>query len=179
MNEARRRSQAGYTLIELIIATAIGTLVLGALASIVLTTAITTNVATTRVDASSQIRDFQMSAVDDVALGSVPTASGCGTPSSPCTNQPMTLQGLRVPNAAAGAPTAYTVSYTWDPVSHVVTRQAGAASRPVASNVTSYSWYVDSSGTHPEVVVTLTVTMSTYNASYTDTQTFRFAPRLG
>ena len=178
MNEARRRSQAGYTLVELLVATAIGTIVLGALTSIVVTTAISTNVATSRVDASSEIRNFQLAAYDDMTLSRPPVGSGCGTPDNVCTAQPMVLVGQRVPNADSGAPTGYSVTYTWDPASQVVTRQAGSASRSVTTGVTQYSWYVDSSTTHPAIVVMLTVTINTYNASYSDTQTLRFVPRI-
>jgi hypothetical protein len=77
-----------------------------------------------------------------------------------------------------GAPASYTVTYTWDQSEHEVTRQAGAGSRTVARDVTGYSWYVDSDGAHPELVVTLTVTVQTYNASTSQTQTFRFLPRV-
>jgi prepilin-type N-terminal cleavage/methylation domain-containing protein len=178
MNDRRRRQQAGYTLVELLVATAVGALIMVALTSIVLTTAISTNVATSRVDASSEIRNFQLSAYDDLAFSTLPTAPGCGTQGAPCTTQPMVLQGQRVPNLVNGAPAPYTVTYTWDPVARTVTRQAGPASRPVAEDVTRYSWYTDQTAAHPTVVITLTVTVATYNASYNDTQTFRFVPML-
>ena len=177
MNASRRRRQAGYTLVELIVATAIGTIVLGALTSIVLTTAISTNVATSRVDASGQIRNFQLNAYDDMAFSNVPAPSGCGTQANPCTSQPMVLQGQRVPNQPSGAPAPYSVTYTWDPSQQTVSRQAGSAIRTVAENVTGYSWFIDSSGAQPAVVVSLTVTVRTYNAPYVDSQSFRFVPR--
>ena len=65
---ARRRRQAGYTLIELIIASAIGLMVMGALTSVFVTMALGANTATSRVEASSQIRNFQLTAYDDFAL---------------------------------------------------------------------------------------------------------------
>ena len=73
MSASRRRRQAGYTLVELIIAMAIGAMVLGALTSIVVTTALSTNLATSRVDASNQVRNFQLTAYDDLALSNLPT----------------------------------------------------------------------------------------------------------
>lgn len=178
MNAAVHKGQAGFTLVELIVATAIGTLVMGALVSIVLTVSISSNIATTRADASAQIRNFQLAAYDDLALSSAPTGSGCGTASNPCTSQPIVLQGMRVPNQVTGSPGNYSVTYTWSPDTKEVTRQAGTSSRTVTRDVTGFSWYVDTSGDHPVVVVILTVTESTYNASYSETQTFRFLPRV-
>ena len=160
MSTSRRRRQAGYTLVELIVATAIGTLVLGALTSIVLTTALTTNVATSRIDASGQIRTFQLTAYDDMTLSNVPAPTGCGTQANPCTSQPMVLQGQRMPNVATPTPPAqYIVTYTWDPAQQIVTRQAGGAGRTVAQDVSVYSWYIDGNGAHPAVVVSMTVTI--------------------
>ena len=180
MKRQRWNSQAGYTLIEVLVATAIGAIVLGAVTSIVLTTAISTNVATTRVDTSAQVRSFQLTAYDDMALSSAPVPSGCGAAANPCTTQPLILQGSRVPNQVSGSPSAYAVTYTWDSVQNVVVRQvSGGPSRTVATNVTRYSWYVDSSAAHPSIVINLTVTMVTYNSSYSQSQSLRFYPRVG
>jgi type II secretory pathway pseudopilin PulG len=181
MKDSPAMSQGGYTLVELIIATAIGTLVLGAMASIVLTTATGANVAMSHMDASSQIRTFQINAYDDVAFSSLPAPSGCGTQGNPCTTQALLLQGLRMPNQPlpGQAPTQTSVTYSWDPTQHLVTRQIGdGVARTVASNVTSYSWYIDSNGAHPSLVIALTVTEVNYNATFTEVQTFRFNPQV-
>jgi prepilin-type N-terminal cleavage/methylation domain-containing protein len=179
MKAKRRNSQAGYTLVELLVATALGAIVLGAITSILLTTALSANVATSRIDASSQVRTFQLTAYDDLALSAVPIPVGCGSQSNPCTTQPMVLQGMRVPNLDSGAATPYSVTYTWDPARGVVTRQvAGGGSRTIATNVTSFSWFVDPSGAHASVVINLTVTVITYNASYSESQSLRFYPRI-
>lgn len=176
---ARRRSQAGYTLIELIIATTIGLVVMGALTSVVLTTMIGINTATSRVEASAQVRNFQLTAYDDFALSRPPAPTGCGTIASPCTTQDLVLQGSRMPNqAVGGVATPYMVRYTWDPSKKVVTRFAGASSRVAAGNVTEYSWYLDATGDHPSVVVSMTVTIAFYNTSYSESQTLRFYPRV-
>lgn len=174
-----RRGQAGYTLVELIVATAIGALVLGALTSVVLTTALSTNVATSRVEASNQIRSFQLTAFDDMALSRIPSPSGCGTQATPCTTQAIVLSGSRMANQPAGAATPYSVSYAWDPSRHVVSRQvSGGPGRTVATDVTSFSWYVDGTAAHAAVVVSLTVTIATYNSTYRESQTLRFSPRV-
>lgn len=180
MNESRRRAQAGYTLVEVLVATTIGTLVMGALTSVIVTTVLSTNVATSRVDASNQVRSFQLTAHDDMALSNVPQPSGCGgAPSSPCTTQPIVLQGTRMSNQDAGTASAYGVSYIWDPAAHVIVRQvAGGPQRIVATNVTSFSWYVDSTDAHAAVVVSLTVTFDTYNETFSLFQSLRFYPRV-
>jgi prepilin-type N-terminal cleavage/methylation domain-containing protein len=179
MTAKSRRSQAGFTLVELLVATAIGTLVMGALTSIILTTALSTNVATSRIDASNQVRSFQLTAYDDVALSAIPSPSGCGTEANPCTTQAIDLQGIRMPNVDTGVAAPYSVSYIWDPTTHTVSRQVGGGpDRTVATGVTSFAWYIDGGGAHPVIVVSLTVTIATYNASYSESQTLRFYPRV-
>lgn len=175
---ARRRRQAGFTLIELIVASAIALMVMGALTSIVLTMALAANTATSRVQAGAQIRNFQLTAYDDFALSRPPVAAGCGTQASPCTTQDMLLQGDRMPIAPGSPPPPYAVRYAWDPNQHLITRFVGASSRVAASNVTSYSWYLDRTGAHPVVVVSMTVTVSFYNTSYSESQTLLFYTRV-
>jgi prepilin-type N-terminal cleavage/methylation domain-containing protein len=177
----RRKQQAGFTLIELIIASAIGVLVLGSLTSVVLTTVLAANTANARIQASSQVRSFQFTAYDDIALARPPGATGCGTPATPCTRQDMILQGTRIPSltGSLGTPGPYTVRYAWDSTSQVVTRYAGTSSRVVARDVTAYSWYVDiAPGAHPSVVVSMTVTVAAYDTIYSESQTFLFYPRI-
>jgi prepilin-type N-terminal cleavage/methylation domain-containing protein len=174
----RHRSQAGYTLIELIIASAIGLLVMGALTSVVLTMTIGDNVATGRIEASAQIRNFQLTAYDDFALSRPPSPVGCGTPSSPCTTQDMILMGSRVPNDPIGLPAPFTARYTWDSSQQAVTRYVDTRSRVAASSVTAYSWYIDDSGGHPVVVINMTVTVTFYNTSYSESQSLLFYPRV-
>jgi prepilin-type N-terminal cleavage/methylation domain-containing protein len=175
---ARRQSQAGFTLIELIIASALGLLVLSALTSVVLTTSMATNTAVGRIEASSQVRSFQFTAYDDFALARAPAPSGCGTPGAPCTTQEMVLQGSRVPNQVNGVAVPSTVRYIWDAATHLVTRYTGTSSRVAANHVTAYSWYIEGGGSRPSVVVSLTVTIASYNVSYSESQTFRFSPQI-
>jgi prepilin-type N-terminal cleavage/methylation domain-containing protein len=176
---ARHRRQAGYTLIELIVASAIGLLVMVALTSVVLTSVLATDTATSRVEASAQIRNFQLTAYDDFALSQPPNPVGCGTKASPCTTQDMLLQGDRMPIAPGSPPPPYAVRYAWDPNQHLITRFVGASSRVAASNVKSYSWYLDRTGAHPVVVVSMTVTAASfYSTSYAESQTLLFYPRV-
>jgi prepilin-type N-terminal cleavage/methylation domain-containing protein len=174
----RRTRQAGFTLIELMIATALGVLVLSALTSLVVTMMMADNTATGRVEASSQVRNFQFAAYDDFVLARPPAPPDCGTAATPCTTQDLVLMGSQAPDPPNAAPASYTVRYVWDPNLEEVTRYAGTAIRVVASNVTAYSWYVDRSGLYPTVVVSITVTIPSYNVTYSDSQTLRFYPRI-
>jgi len=174
----RHRGQAGYTLIELIIATAIGLVVMSAVVSVLVTSLVGINTAATRVEASSQIRSFQLFAYDDFALSRPPATSGCGTSSSPCTTQPMVLSGSRMSNQDSGAASPFTATYSWDPGTGAVTRSTPGGSRIAAGSVTSFQWYVDPSGGHPVVVVAMSVTVGFYNTTYTQSQTLLFYPRI-
>jgi prepilin-type N-terminal cleavage/methylation domain-containing protein len=175
---ARRRSQGGFTLIELIIATALGLLVLSALTSVVLTTMMADNTASGRIEASSQVRNYQFAAYDDFVLARLPAPPGCGTANTRCTTQDLVLTGSLAPNPPDSPPVSSTVRYAWDASLDVVTRYAGTTSRVVASNVTAYSWYIDRSELYPTVVVSITVTIPSYNATYSASQTLRFYPRV-
>ena len=176
--EARLRRQAGFTLIELLIATTIGLLVMSALTSVVVLTMISTNSATGRVETSGQIRNFELFAYDDFALSHPPAPSGCGTAGNPCTTQPMVLSGLRMANQASGPAAPFTVTYSWSPATQSVTRAIGSSSRIAAGNVTAFSWFVDATGANPVVVIAMTVTVSSYNTSYSQSQTLLFYPRV-
>jgi prepilin-type N-terminal cleavage/methylation domain-containing protein len=158
-------SQGGYTLIEVIIATALGALLMGALISVILTTTRATAIATSRVEASSQIRNFEYFAYEDFAGSNVSDLAGGCTPSSPCSTSAITLSG-----SDPGSPNQYQVRYTWDQAKKLLQRQVGSASINAATNVNGFAWYVDTNNT---VVVSLTVTVGTYS----DSQTFRFYPR--
>ena len=161
------RSQGGFTLVELIVASAIGLALLTALTSVFLTASRSVNAATNRIEASGQIRNFELFAYDDFAQSSVPVPGGCGTVGNPCTTQPLPLSGT------------YAVSYVWDG-SAFLDRQIGTNSIHMASNVTAFSWYVDSSSLHPTVVISLTVTVPNLGdlLAYSDSQTFRFVPQV-
>ena len=149
----RMEGQNGYTLVEVVISVAIGGVLMSALTSVVLTTWRATTIATSRVEASGQIRSFQYFAYDDFAQANISTLGAC-SPSSPCT----TPIGLS------------TVTYTWDG-STFLDRATSLTTIHAATNVTAFSWYVDSNSS---VVVSLTVTVNAYSQS----QTFRFYPRL-
>jgi prepilin-type N-terminal cleavage/methylation domain-containing protein len=169
----RARNQGGFTLVELIIASAIGVLLMTGLTSVVFTSYKAWTTASSRVEASSQIRSFQYFAYDDFARSTLPTATGC-TISTPCTVQPITLTGLQVGNSQAPAPAPYSVAYTWDG-STFVDRQVGSGpARHAASDVTAFSWYVDGSAPHQTIVIAMTVTVQ----SYSESQTMQFFPEL-
>jgi prepilin-type N-terminal cleavage/methylation domain-containing protein len=162
------KSQSGFTLVEVIVASAIGLIVMTGLTSVVLTSWRAWVTATSRVEASSAIRNFQFQGNDDFALSSLPVPPGCGTSaSSQCSTQAITLQGSQFDKS--GAVTAYQVTYTWDKPGGLLMRQIGAnPAREAATNVSAFSWYVD--GSTQAVVATISVTVQ----SYTQTQTLRF-----
>lgn len=168
----RTSGQGGYTLVEVIISVAIASALMTVLVSVILTSGQAINTATSRVEASSQIRNFQFLAYDDFAQAAVPAPSGCGTAASPCTTQPLVLFGTLASNSATPTLTPYQVTYVWDG-SSFVDRQVAAtgSSWHAATNVTAFSWYVDANST---VIISLTVTVG----AYAESQTFRFLPRL-
>ncbi len=166
----RRRAQAGFTLIELIVATTIGLVVMTALGSVLFTTYQANTIATSRVQASSILGLFQATAHDDFALSSVPPLPGdCGSSAQPCTQQPIQLAGCR------GPAQSYRATYTWNSGTKVVARTLnGVSVNAAATGVSDFSWYVDSSAPNKTVVITLTVNVGTY----LQTQTLRFYPQV-
>lgn len=169
------QGQGGYTLIEVVISCALGAILMSALTSVILTSVRAGATATSRVQASSQIRSFQFFAYDDFAHGKLPNPVGCGTVTSPCKTQAIVLSGLRASNAPTPVVTLYTVSYSWNSVTFVVDRRVGANS-PIhaATNVTDFSWYLVGTGQFRTVVVRMTVTVQ----SYAESQSLRFYPRV-
>ena len=162
------KSQSGYTVIELIIASALGLFVMTGVTSVVLTTWRAGMVATSRVEASGQVRSFQSSAYEDFALSGVPTLTGCATAAPPpCT---IALSGFQVSTPLV--PASYGVTYKWDGTN--VDRLVGGSSKHAATNVTAFSASIAGAGQHQTVLVTMTVTVQ----SYRETQTFLFYPRL-
>jgi prepilin-type N-terminal cleavage/methylation domain-containing protein len=166
-------SQGGFTLVELLIASAIGVVVMTGLTSVVLTTWRANTIATSRVDASSQIRNFEFSAYDDFAHSDLSGLGSC-TNQAPCSTQPIVLTGTQLNNS--GQPiSGYQITYAWDGSSfldrHVA---ANGATAHTATDVSAFSWYLDTTSTHPTVVVTISVTIQ----AYTETQTLRFYPRV-
>ena len=163
------RSQSGYTLVEVVITCAIGAVLMSALTSVVLTSYRAAAIATSRIEASGQIRNFQFGAYDDFARSGVPSSS-CAPPKV-C----IVLTGTQMSNSTTPTPISYVVTYTWDGVA-ILDRQVQAdlvvlPSRHVATSVTAFSWNVDAPTN--TVVVNLTVTVLTYSES----QSFRFYPR--
>jgi prepilin-type N-terminal cleavage/methylation domain-containing protein len=181
------QGQGGYTLVEVIIACALGAILMSALTSVILTSVRAGATANNRVQASNQIRSFQFFAYDDFAHSTLPNPVGCGTAANPCTTQAIVLSGLRASNAPNPVVTQYNVSYTWNSATFVVNRTVGAGT-PVgaATNVTDFSWYLSGTGQFRTVVVSMTVTVCTPslvpcpvgNQSYAQSQSLQFYPRV-
>lgn len=168
------KGQDGYTLVEVVIACAIGAIVMTGLTSVVLSSVRASTIATGRVEASAQIRNFQFFAADDFARSTVPSPIGCGTPANPCTTRPIMLNGWQVSNAETPVARRYQVSYTWDGTQFVDRQVVGKPPTHAASDVTAFSWYVDTSVPHPTVVVSITITVG----SYQESQTLQFLPQV-
>jgi prepilin-type N-terminal cleavage/methylation domain-containing protein len=167
LRPASFRSQSGYTLIEVVITSAIGLVVMSALTSVVLSAWRANTVATSRVEASTQIRNFQFRAYDDFARSRLPTANVCG---GGCTATQITLTGDQIVTAPATTQ-SFTVTYQWDASTGFLDRATPlTASKHAATNVSDFSWYIDGN----TVVVSLTVKVYAYSES----QVLRFYPRV-
>lgn len=176
MRESRggppKGGQAGFTLVELIIALALSVVVATALVQIVLTSARASNTAIGRIEASSQIRSFESRAYDDFARSSMPPVGACGTDSSnQCHTAPIVLHGYQASNAASPSISSVQVTYVWDG-SAFLDRQTGSASTHLGTSVTGFSWYEDSATNTVVIEITITV------LSYSESQAFQFYPRL-
>jgi prepilin-type N-terminal cleavage/methylation domain-containing protein len=168
------RNQHGFTLVEVVITVAIGAVLMAGLTSVVLTSARATNVATARIEASSQIRSFQFLAYDDFARSLLPSPGGCtGTPPTRCT---INLSGLQASNSIPPEVAPFNVTYSWDGGTGYLDRNGKHA----AAYVTAFSYDVDQAGQYPTVVVNLTVTIrnGSPNDYYSQSQTMRFYPRV-
>jgi prepilin-type N-terminal cleavage/methylation domain-containing protein len=168
---AAARGQSGFTLVELIIASAIGVILMTGLTSVVFTSYRAWTTASSRVEASSQIRSFQYFAYDDFSSSGLPAAGSC-TSANPCTVQPIALSGFQVGNSVQPVPAPFTVTYTWDGTTFLDRQVNSGPAEHVASGVTAFSWYVDAA--NQTVVVALTVTIQSYSQS----QTMQFYPEL-
>jgi prepilin-type N-terminal cleavage/methylation domain-containing protein len=168
------RSQGGFTLLEVVIASAIGAILMTALTSVILTSVRAGTTATSRIEASGQIRSFEFFAYDDFAHSGVPTPVGCGTVGNQCSIQPLILSGPQVTSSLM--PVGTQVSYTWDGTSFLDRQVGGDPSTAIhaATSVTGFSWYVDGLAPNQTVVVNVTVTVQTYSES----QILRFYPRV-
>jgi prepilin-type N-terminal cleavage/methylation domain-containing protein len=172
------RSQEGFTLVEVVIASAIGLMLMTALTSVILTSVRAAATATSRIEASSQIRNFQMRAYDDFAASVVPDPSTCASPPAACS---IALSGTQASNSIAPTPAPYQVTYVWDGTAgNPLDRQAGGSTEHLATSVSAFSWVLAGSAPNQTVVVNLTVTVQAYGTgqTYSQSQTLRFYPRV-
>jgi prepilin-type N-terminal cleavage/methylation domain-containing protein len=166
------RSQSGYTLVEVIISVAIAAILMTALTSVILTSARAGSIATSRIEASSEIRSFELRAYDDFAGSVMPDPATCSSPPAACS---IVLSGTRASNSINPTLVPYEVTYTWDgTVGDSLDRQIAGNSEHVANDVSAFSWFLDGTAPNQSVVVSLTVTVQSYSQS----QTLRFYPRV-
>jgi prepilin-type N-terminal cleavage/methylation domain-containing protein len=170
------KSQGGYTLVEVIVASAIGLMIMTGLTSVVLTSTRAGAIATSRIEASAQVRNFQFDANGDFALSGVPTIISCapGDP-SPCS---ITLTGQQASNSVTPVASSYQVTYTWDGSN--IDRQVG--SNPpthIATGVKAFSAVLSGTAPYQTVIVTMTVqVLFSSSQTYAETQALRFYPRV-
>ncbi|HKW60288.1 MAG TPA: prepilin-type N-terminal cleavage/methylation domain-containing protein [Candidatus Dormibacteraeota bacterium] len=162
------RSQSGYTLVEVIIASAIGAILMVGLTSVVFTSVRAIDTASSRVEASSQIRSFASYAYDDFARSGLP--QGCpAPPSGTC----VSLTGLGASNSVPPAIATHTVTYTWDGADFLDRQVDGGSAHHVASGVTAFTWSIAGGASRQTCIVQITVTVG----AYSETQALQFYPQ--
>jgi prepilin-type N-terminal cleavage/methylation domain-containing protein len=161
-------SQSGYTLVEVILASAIGAVLMTGLTSVILTSVRATDTATSRVQASSQIRSFVYFAYDDFDQSGVPEAC-TPPPSGSC----LELSGLHASNSQPPVISNRTVTYVWDGFDFLDRQVDSGPPQHVASGVTAFSWSVTGAASRQTCVVQITVTVG----SYSESQTLQFFPQ--
>jgi hypothetical protein len=149
----------------MVVSAAIGAILMAGLTSVIVTSVRGINIATSRIEASSQIRSFQFFAMDDFARSGLPSSAGC-TVDSPCTQAILLVGRTRL--------ASYDVIYRWDDARFFLERAAGDSTHRVATGVKNFSWYIDGSPPKQTVVVNLKITVQ----DYSEFQTLRFYPRL-
>ena len=138
------------------------------LSSVILTSARAVDTASSRVQASSQIRSFVYFAYDDFDQSGVPEAC-TPPPSGTC----LELRGLHASNSPTPVISNRTVTYVWDG-SDFLDRQVDSGPRQhVASGVTAFSWSVAGGASRQSCLVQITVTVG----SYSESQTLQFFPQ--
>jgi hypothetical protein len=165
-----------------IIASGMATFLAASLAGVVFVASSANTTWTPRLQASGQVRSFQQTFADDVALGALPsftTTNPCPDVSpAPAPSDPIILRGLSQTNPSPPpvALAATQVAYWFDPASQLVQRcVAGKGSGVVARNVTAFAWRIDRTN-GSAVVITITTTDAGVPPRYTETQTLRFVP---
>lgn len=168
-------SQDGFTLVEVIVSVAIAAILMAGLTSVIFTSVRAYNTASSRVEASSQIRNVAFYAGDDVARSGVPVGPGCGFTGSPCTTQTLHLTGLQVSNSQSPVASSYAVDYSWDGSNFVNrTVRSTGATQHVAYGVSAFDWYVD--GSYPAITVVIDISVTV--GDYTQSQTMRLIPHV-
>lgn len=162
------KSQSGYTLVEVIVASAIGAVLMAGLSSVILTSVRAVDSASSRVQASSQIRSFVYFAYDDFDQSGVPQAC-TPPPSGSC----LELSGLHASNSPTPVISNRTVTYIWDGSDFLDRQVDNDPPQHVASGVTAFSWSVTGGASRQTCVIQITVTVG----SYAESQTLQFYPQ--
>jgi hypothetical protein len=158
-------------MVEFILAAGISALLAAAMVQVLFTVYGANHTSDSRLQASAQIRNFQLAFHDDLVLAASLTACA-----NPCTT--LTISGNRL-NQNATSPCAFSVTYTFTAPSGTnpyvpgkVTRTVSGRSIDVARNVPSLTFYVATDNT-----VTGNITVQDSSRSYSETQSLLFHPR--
>jgi type II secretory pathway pseudopilin PulG len=176
---ARKSAQRGYTLVELIIASGLAAFVLTALTSVIFVSTQANKTWSPRLQATGELRHFQQSFYEDMALGSVPSISVSTNPCLvpvPAATPPITIDGQLYKGSPPVAQ-SYQAVYCYSPTSRTVQRYIGGVPTVVARNVTKFAWRIDLADGSPVVVIDITTTDNSVPSQYSTTQQLRYYPR--
>ncbi|MFN2463428.1 MAG: type II secretion system protein J [Candidatus Dormibacteria bacterium] len=159
-------SQGGFTLVEMIIATAVSSILLAGISVLVFTNFSASTIAAQRLQASGQLQNFQVAFYRDAALDNTATNRSPIIAAAPCD---VVLAGRRR-DAGGTTNTSYSVEYKLS--GSDIRRTVAATTSTVARNVKLFTCALQSDGTFQVVISAQDTT-----GSYTQSQTFRFYPR--
>jgi len=165
-----RKRQSGFTLVELLVASSLGVIVMGSLVSVLWVTFRANDTWDPQLQSSAEVRNFQLAfyqdaaqADDSAALGS--NLAGClnPAPNAACTKQPINISYSLYSSSTVSAPEFVTYCWTGSTDQKVLriasdtsvgptggtqtTCSGGAGWTVVARSVSSWTWYYDDGST--------------------------------
>jgi len=171
-------NQGGYTLPEVILAAGLATFIAAALTSVVFVASSANTTWNPRLQASGQIRGFQQSFTDDVAMAGMPSFASAPCPGvspAPAPSAPIVLRGVTFNPSPSPTLAPIQAAYWYDRTNKVVVRCSGGnGPAVVARYVTAFQPILDRTGN--TIIITITA-QDAGSGQYSQTQTMRFYPR--